>query len=390
MKSSKPSNNVCSDKNEESELNELVNKIPRDRLLYNMSEIIKAISDPLRLKILYLLKSGELCACHIDFALDKPQSTIAHHLSILKKANLLNWRKEGKWTYYSLSNPEIIELIEDITAEEVTNNNITGEEVTNNNITSEKVTSEKIASEKIADNTNTKLKIKDKVDDKFFKAFEDRTKDLDIFKVGYTKIETKNINNEIIHENVIVLAIEMDENIIKTSPGEKAKNLNKKFYDKFRKITKDLSGHIEIAGFKTQIAHPNEDLLDLPFLAQKAGLGHVGQSGLLITPEFGSQIKLSGILTSINDPIFDKSSNNNSINNHKWIKEHCKDCGECIENCESEALVKSAEKHITELSESKCIGSEEGCTYCIEKCPFNEKGYSLVKKEFLENYKKKI
>jgi len=362
MKSLKSSNNVCSDKDEKLELNGLINKIPRDKSLYDMSEIIKAISDPLRLKILYLLKNGELCACHIDFALNKPQSTIAHHLSILKKTNLLNWRKEGKWTYYSLSNPEIIDLIEDIT-------------------------SEKVISEKIADNDNTRLKTKDQVDDKFFKVFEDKTKDLDIFKVGYTKIETKNINNnEIIHENVIILAIEMDEKIIKTPPGEEAKNLNKKFYNKFRKITKDISKHIEIAGFKTQIAHPNEDLLDLSFLAQKAGLGHVGQSGLLITPEFGSQIKLSGILTSINDSIFDKSSSNNRINSHKWIKKHCKDCGECIENCESEALVKSSEKHIAELSKVKCIGSEEGCTYCIEKCPFNEKGYFLVKKEFLENF----
>jgi len=370
MKSPKFSNNVCSDKDGKLEFNELINKIPRDKSLYDMSEIIKAISDPLRLKILYLLKNGELCACHIDFALDKPQSTIAHHLSILKKANLLNWRKEGKWTYYTLSNPKIIELIEDIT--------------------SEKVTSEEITSEEITDNDNTKIKIENQVTDKFFKTFEDKTKDLDIFKVGYTKIETKNINNEIIHENVIILAIEMDENIIKTSPGERAKNLNKKFYDKFRKVTEDVSEYIKIAGFKTQIAYPNEDLLDLPFLAQKAGMGHVGQSGLLITPEFGSQIKLSGILTSMNDYIFDKNISNNSINDHKWIKEQCKDCGECIENCESEALVKSAEKHIAELSKVKCIGSEEGCTYCIEKCPFNEKGYSLVKKEFLENYKKKI
>jgi len=227
------------------------------------------------------------------------------------------------------------------------------------------------------------IEIGNQVDDKFFKAFEDKAKDLGIFKVGYTRIEYKNSNPEIIHESVIILAIEMDENIIKTTPGERAKNLNKIFYDKFRKITGDLSEYIKNTGFKTQIAYPNEKLLDLPFLAQKAGLGYVGKSGLLITPEFGSKIKLSGILTSLNNPIFDKN-----VNNHKWIKEQCKDCIECIECCESEALVETVEDDIAELFQSKCIGSEEGCTYCIEKCPFNEKGYLLVKKEFLEHFKK--
>ena len=64
--------------------------------------------------LLYLLKNGELCACHIDSALDKPQSTISHHLNILKKAKFLNWRKEGKWTHYSLADEKIIDRIEKI------------------------------------------------------------------------------------------------------------------------------------------------------------------------------------------------------------------------------------------------------------------------------------
>jgi len=179
----------------------------------------------------------------------------------------------------------------------------------------------------------------------------------------------------------------MDENIIKAPLGEKAKKLNKAFYANFRKITEELSQYLKKRGFKTQIAYPNEILLDLPYFAQKTGMGYVGNSGLLITPEQGSKIKLSGILTSIDNSIFDKSPK--SINKHKWIRDYCKDCGECIENCESEALIKS-EGDIAKLSESRCIGSEEGCTYCIEKCPFNEKGYSLVKEELSENFEDKI
>lgn len=107
-------NDFCLGQYENLDFKEMLNEIPSDDKLYDMSEIIKAISDPLRLKIIYLLKNGELCACHIDYVLNKPQSTISHHLSILKKANIVKWRKEGKWTHFSLSNPEIIKFIEKI------------------------------------------------------------------------------------------------------------------------------------------------------------------------------------------------------------------------------------------------------------------------------------
>jgi ArsR family transcriptional regulator len=112
MKKYNSNHETCLGKYKDLNLGELISEIPPDKILYENSEVLKAISDPLRLKILHLLKNGELCACHIDSALNKPQSTISHHLSLLKKANLLNWRKEGKWTYYSLSKPDIIDLIQ--------------------------------------------------------------------------------------------------------------------------------------------------------------------------------------------------------------------------------------------------------------------------------------
>ena len=71
---------------------------------------MKALADPTRLKIVYLLsQTKELCVCEILDALDKSQSTVSHHLSILKKANILDWEKKGLWVYYSLSNPNLIE-----------------------------------------------------------------------------------------------------------------------------------------------------------------------------------------------------------------------------------------------------------------------------------------
>ncbi|MDR0911266.1 MAG: metalloregulator ArsR/SmtB family transcription factor [Methanobrevibacter sp.] len=104
----------CLQKCNDLKLNDLIEKIPSEDRLENMSEILKALSDPLRLKIIYLLKNGELCVCHINSTLNKPQSTISHHLTLLKKAKILKSRKNGKWNYYTLYNDKIIDLIEEI------------------------------------------------------------------------------------------------------------------------------------------------------------------------------------------------------------------------------------------------------------------------------------
>ena len=92
-------------------LNEIIAKIPDDEGLQKKSERFKAISDPTRLKILYLLQEGELCVCEILTVLEKPQSTISHHLNVLKNAEFIKGRKEGVWIHYKLVDPEIINLI---------------------------------------------------------------------------------------------------------------------------------------------------------------------------------------------------------------------------------------------------------------------------------------
>lgn len=73
--------------------------------------IFKALADVNRLKILKLLKEGELCACEITVALSNSQSTVSHHLSVLKNAGLIKERKEGKWSYFRLSEGAVIEIL---------------------------------------------------------------------------------------------------------------------------------------------------------------------------------------------------------------------------------------------------------------------------------------
>lgn len=50
-----------------------------------------------------LRESGELCVCHICTALEVSQPTISRSMALLREANLVNDRRDGKWVHYSLS-----------------------------------------------------------------------------------------------------------------------------------------------------------------------------------------------------------------------------------------------------------------------------------------------
>ena len=71
----------------------------------------KALGDENRIRILHLLKSGEKCACHLLEELDISQPTLSHHMKILCDCGIIESRKEGKWTYYRLSDSAVEEII---------------------------------------------------------------------------------------------------------------------------------------------------------------------------------------------------------------------------------------------------------------------------------------
>ena len=96
-------------------LDKLLSKVPLDEDLKTKAELFKALSEPTRIKILYLLQDGELCACEIILALNKPQSTVSHHLNVLKTAGFIDGRKDGLWIHYQLSDPQILTLLSKVT-----------------------------------------------------------------------------------------------------------------------------------------------------------------------------------------------------------------------------------------------------------------------------------
>ncbi len=219
------------------------------------------------------------------------------------------------------------------------------------------------------------------VNNDFINNFENYARSIGIKDIGYAQITPELLIRDkfIQYPNAIVLTMEMGKEIIETSPGPEAQKLNDSAYEKLGDISYKLSDYLREHGYATEVAHPYGGIVKFSQLGQKAGLGWIGQSGLLITPELGPRQKISAIFVSIaNLPI-------NESNEHSWITDYCEKCGKCIKACPENALIEEktccGEKE-TEFIQELCIGCSQGCTYCIEGCPFDQKEYMHIKNRF--------
>src|ERR671924_545396 len=75
------------------------------RQLADMEALFKALADATRLRILGLLLTGEVCVCDIHESLKIPQSKASRHLAYLRRAGLVETRRDGLWIYYRLAEP---------------------------------------------------------------------------------------------------------------------------------------------------------------------------------------------------------------------------------------------------------------------------------------------
>ena len=67
--------------------------------------MLKAMADPVRLRLLNLLADQEVCVCHLHDALNLPQPTVSRHLAYLRKTGLVVGRKDGLWVHYRMAEP---------------------------------------------------------------------------------------------------------------------------------------------------------------------------------------------------------------------------------------------------------------------------------------------
>lgn len=76
---------------------------PKVKDLEALTQVYAALADPTRLRILSLLREGEVCVCHLHASLDVPQPTASRHLAYLRKVGLVDARRAGIWMHYRLT-----------------------------------------------------------------------------------------------------------------------------------------------------------------------------------------------------------------------------------------------------------------------------------------------
>jgi ArsR family transcriptional regulator len=95
---------------------DIVNRVkvimPREETLYDLAELFKVFGDSTRIKILWALDEAEMCVCDIAFLLNMTQSAISHQLRVLKQAQLVKNRKEGKIVFYSLEDEHVRQILD--------------------------------------------------------------------------------------------------------------------------------------------------------------------------------------------------------------------------------------------------------------------------------------
>ncbi|MFA9380954.1 MAG: ArsR/SmtB family transcription factor [Acetanaerobacterium sp.] len=85
--------------------------IPEPAQLGRLTDVFKVFGDSTRLKIIFLLNSRELCVCDIAYILGMGQSAVSHQLRILRAADLVKTRREGKSIFYALDDDHVSRIL---------------------------------------------------------------------------------------------------------------------------------------------------------------------------------------------------------------------------------------------------------------------------------------
>ena len=104
---------ICDGHHEHAETVEFARKaLPEAEVLYRLTAFFKVFADNTRMRILYLLTSGEMCVCDIAAAMDMSLSAVSHQLRVLKIADLVRFRRVGKTVFYSLADSHVEKILD--------------------------------------------------------------------------------------------------------------------------------------------------------------------------------------------------------------------------------------------------------------------------------------
>ena len=226
-----------------------------------------------------------------------------------------------------------------------------------------------------------------RVPEGFLIDVERYAKSLGVSSVGYAQVPERWIfqGKAILHLNAIVLTMEMDKIRIDTAPSVAGEQAVIEIYRDLGIAGNRIATYLRKHGYSADAAHPLMGPALYPPLTQMAGLGWLGVSGLIITPEHGPRVRLAAVLTNIENLPF------STCNDYAWVDDFCAGCGICVRQCPAEAIypepVHYENGQITCVDNDRCFpyfSDYYGCSVCIKVCPFNNTNYEKIKASFFQ------
>ena len=104
-------NEICREHKHSETVETEKKELPDEDLLNKLAGLYKVFGDPTRIKILYSLFESEMCVCGISELLGITISAVSHQLRVLKQAELVKFRRDGKEIYYSLADDHVKTII---------------------------------------------------------------------------------------------------------------------------------------------------------------------------------------------------------------------------------------------------------------------------------------
>lgn len=83
-----------------------------DEDICDLADFFKVFGDSSRLKVLWVLRQGELCVTHLAEQLNMGVAAVSHQLKILRQSRLVRTRREGKNIYYALADDHVVRILE--------------------------------------------------------------------------------------------------------------------------------------------------------------------------------------------------------------------------------------------------------------------------------------
>ena len=209
------------------------------------------------------------------------------------------------------------------------------------------------------------------IDDDFLKEFRDIAIASRFAGLSYAKLDD-GFKREwgIDWDNIIILKYAMSEEILKMDPSkEKCKLMDEEFQEVGAK-TFALADILRENGFRADLINPLDDRVSLRAIALQSNDAVITRSNMCLFKE-GLNLGFFMIETSIENLPF------KTENEMEWVRDYCSTCGVCIDRCPEKVFDEDGK-----FLRKQCTAHREGCSVCINFCPFYKRGYETVKKRY--------